>query len=102
MRFFVLLAVLSCLLALCHAARTVTFENALRQRETYHSDDYYCHRVGRKFHNPFNKASAIGGATTYFSDSECKVGVLIDPVGKGEFLDIPSRIKSYRAFKWGN
>ncbi|KAJ1919386.1 hypothetical protein LPJ71_001542, partial [Coemansia sp. S17] len=54
------------------------------------------------FHNPFNKASAIGGATTYFSDSECKVGVLIDPVGKGEFLDIQSPVKSYRAFKWGN
>ncbi|KAJ2864204.1 hypothetical protein GGH94_003068 [Coemansia aciculifera] len=102
MRFFVILAVLSCLLALCHAKRTVTLQNAIGQKETYHSDDYHCHRVGRKFHSPFNNASATGGATTYFSDSECKVGILIDPVGKGQFLQIPSGVKAYRAFKWGN
>ncbi|KAJ2467194.1 hypothetical protein GGI03_001696 [Coemansia sp. RSA 2337] len=86
----------------CTAAGKRAVTTGRKTLETYHSDDYHCHRVGRKFHNPFNKASAIGGATTYFSDSECKVGVLIDPVGKGEFLDIPSRVKSYRAFKWGN
>ncbi|KAJ2489649.1 hypothetical protein IWW37_003787 [Coemansia sp. RSA 2050] len=101
MRFFVLLAVLSCMLALCHAARKVTLRNAQGQQETYYSDDYHCHRVGRKYHNPNNMAAATGGPTAYYIDSECKVGTLIDPVGKGDFVRISTGVKAYRAIKFG-
>ncbi|KAJ1821522.1 hypothetical protein GGH91_000801 [Coemansia sp. RSA 2671] len=101
MRFFVVLAALSCMLALCHAARKVTFNNWQGQQETYYSDDYHCHRVGRKFHSPQNWAAATGGPTAYYIDSECNVGTVIDPNGKGAFVQVSSPIKGYRAIKFG-
>ncbi|KAJ2025284.1 hypothetical protein IWW57_003431 [Coemansia sp. S610] len=99
MHFFIILAVLSSMLALCHAARKVTLSNIHGQLETYNSDDYHCHRVGRKFQSPHNSAAATGGPTTYYSDSECKVKTITDSKGKGDFIYVPSPIKAYRAIK---
>ncbi|KAJ2493176.1 hypothetical protein IWW37_000826 [Coemansia sp. RSA 2050] len=97
MRYFVVLAILSCLLALCHAAREIVLTNAEGKEEIYDSDDYYCHRVGRKFHSPENEAVATGGPVIYYSDSECRKWVHVDLDGEGEPIHVASHIKAYRA-----
>ncbi|KAJ1825334.1 hypothetical protein GGH91_001425 [Coemansia sp. RSA 2671] len=97
MRYFVILAILSCILALCHAAREVVLKNADGEEETYNSDDFFCHRVGRKFHSPENEAVATGGPVMYYSDSECRKRVNVDLDGEGESIHVASRIKAYRA-----
>ncbi|KAJ2251385.1 hypothetical protein GGI13_003871 [Coemansia sp. RSA 455] len=102
MRVFVIFAILSCLLALCHAdsedaSREVTLTNSSGQEETYYSDDFHCHRVGRKFHTLDNTAVAIGGPVTYFSDSRCKVFETFDTIGKGDPFKMKTPIKAYRA-----
>ncbi|KAJ2748630.1 hypothetical protein H4R27_006127 [Coemansia aciculifera] len=100
MRFFIILAILSCVLALCHAAREVTLRNAKGEEETYDSDDYNCYAVGRLFYSPDNEAIAIGGPTMYFSDSQCRKRVGVDLDGEGEVLKIASRIKAFRALNF--
>ncbi|KAJ2871498.1 hypothetical protein GGH93_004775 [Coemansia aciculifera] len=71
-----------------------------REKETYHTDNSECYAVGRKFHNPDNKAIAIGGPTIYFSNLQCRKRVGVDLDGKGEALKIASRIKSFRALNF--
>ncbi|KAJ2043040.1 hypothetical protein H4S04_006978 [Coemansia sp. S16] len=100
MRFFVILAILSCILALCHAAREITLRNAEGEEDTYNSDDYYCHRVGRMFLSSDNEAIATGGPTMYYSDSQCRKRVSVDLDGEGEVIKVASRIKAYRALNF--
>ncbi|KAJ2324754.1 hypothetical protein GGI00_005235, partial [Coemansia sp. RSA 2681] len=83
MRYFIVLVVLSCLLAVCNAYRKVTLKNEEGVEETYESDDRYCHRVGRKFNGKKNYARVTGGPTRYYEDSECKKWVLTDNNGDG-------------------
>ncbi|KAJ2051951.1 hypothetical protein GGI01_003334 [Coemansia sp. RSA 376] len=102
MRVVVILATLGCLLALCHAesedaSREVTFTNSSGQEEVYNSDDFHCHRVGRKFHTPDNTAAATGGPVKYYSDSRCKVFETFDTIGKGAPFKMKTPIKAYRA-----
>ncbi|KAJ2744393.1 hypothetical protein GGI20_002998 [Coemansia sp. BCRC 34301] len=100
MRYIVVLAVLSCLLALCQAARRVTLKNAAGQVEVYNSNDNYCHRVGSKYHGSPNYAAVTGGPTNYFSDSECKNWVAIDNYASGGYIYVGSPIKAYRAVNY--
>ncbi|KAJ2571675.1 hypothetical protein GGH95_004151 [Coemansia sp. RSA 1836] len=97
MRYFAILVVLSCLLALCHAARRVTLQNAYGQVEVYNSNDYYCHRVGSKYHGTWSYAAVTGGVTAYFGDSECKQRVFADYNANGGYNYIGSPVKAYRA-----
>ncbi|KAJ2438646.1 hypothetical protein GGF42_008228, partial [Coemansia sp. RSA 2424] len=97
MRYFAILVVLSCLLALCSAYRKVTLKNEAGEKETYESDDRYCHRVGRKYHGKKNHARVSGGVVAYFSDSECKQWLEIDYATTKEYRTIKSPIKAYRA-----
>ncbi|KAJ2489650.1 hypothetical protein IWW37_003788 [Coemansia sp. RSA 2050] len=98
MRPFVILAIISCLLSLCNAARLIILQNQAGQEERYNSNDYYCHRVGSKFHGPNNQAASHGGPTMYYSDSECKKLVFTDTLGYGMFNRVSKPIKAYRAY----
>ncbi|KAJ2864205.1 hypothetical protein GGH94_003069 [Coemansia aciculifera] len=98
MRFFVILAILSCLLALCHAKRKIEIKNEKLVKETYYSDDDYCHRVGRKFHGPNNMVASTGGPTMFYKDSKCKVPAFLYQRTDEEYEDIPYAIKGYRAY----
>ncbi|KAJ2700145.1 hypothetical protein H4218_002229 [Coemansia sp. IMI 209128] len=99
MRSFVILAIISCLLALCNAARLIVLQNQAGQEERYNSNDYKCHRVGSTFHGPNNQAASHGGPTKYYSDSGCRNLVFTDHYGYGMFNRVSSPIKAYRAFE---
>ncbi|KAJ2745308.1 hypothetical protein GGI20_002286 [Coemansia sp. BCRC 34301] len=103
MRYFSVLVVLGSLLALSQAAkkdyREITLKNKDGIEETYDSNDLKCHRVSRKYHGTPNYALAKGGPVRYYEDSECKKWVLIDTIGKNEFVATNYRIKAYRAVR---
>ncbi|KAJ1821524.1 hypothetical protein GGH91_000799 [Coemansia sp. RSA 2671] len=98
MRSFVILAIISCLLALCNAARLIALQNQAGQEERYNSNDYKCHGVSSTFSGPNNQASSHGGPAMYYSDSGCRNLVFTDYWGYGAFYRVSSPIKSYRAF----
>ncbi|KAJ2810736.1 hypothetical protein GGI24_006956 [Coemansia furcata] len=98
MRFFVTLAALSCLLALGQADVKVTIENEAGQTESYNS--YECYRVSRKFNAPNNKIKSVGGAVSYYSDSDCKKGVFLDVAGDGTVFPVKDQIKSFRVTRY--
>ncbi|KAJ2703794.1 hypothetical protein H4218_000033 [Coemansia sp. IMI 209128] len=99
MRYFVVLALSSCLLALCHAAREVSFKDEKMREETYYSDDYKCHRVGRKYHEGNIMVAVVGGPVMLYSDSKCKEKVFLYQDPTTEYQDLSPGIKSYRAYK---
>ncbi|KAJ2740878.1 hypothetical protein GGI20_005563 [Coemansia sp. BCRC 34301] len=100
MRYFVVLVVLSCLMALCHAAssayRKVTLENN-NGRESYDSDTLGCYKVGSKFREGPVNVRVTGGKTAFYSDSMCHEWLGSDETGNGNKLIFNSRIKGYRA-----
>ncbi|KAJ2246394.1 hypothetical protein GGI13_005456, partial [Coemansia sp. RSA 455] len=97
MRYFVVLAVISCMIAFCNAATKVILWNQRGESSTYRTNDIECHTVSSKFNGQNNQASANGSPMYYFSDSSCRVAVFLDPVGLGDRFDVASPIKAYRA-----
>ncbi|KAJ2470490.1 hypothetical protein GGI02_002890, partial [Coemansia sp. RSA 2322] len=95
MRFFIALAVFSCLLALCSATYLGMY-NAV-YHENYETNDNDCHHVSSKFNTSPNQASANGGAITLFTDSKCKNAYAYIYSSNSVWTTIYSPIKSYRA-----
>ncbi|KAJ2075725.1 hypothetical protein GGH13_000417 [Coemansia sp. S155-1] len=97
MRFFVVLAVISCLLALSNALTYISIQNLNQYEKVYHAFDSKCHRVSSRFSGRFNWVATNGKMTYYFSDSSCQVRVFVELLTGGHFTGVPSPIKSFRS-----
>ncbi|KAJ2041038.1 hypothetical protein H4S04_001465 [Coemansia sp. S16] len=98
MRFFVILAILGCLLALCHAKRKIEIKNEKLVKETYYSDDEYGHRVSSKFNGTSNMVASTGGPTMFYKDKKCKEPAFLYKRKDKEYEDVPYPVKAYRAY----
>ncbi|KAJ2256375.1 hypothetical protein GGI13_001217 [Coemansia sp. RSA 455] len=96
MRYFVVLAVISCLLALSNALTYVSIQNLDQYEVVYHATDNRCQTVSSRFSGRHNWVATKGKMTYYFSDSSCKTQVYVDPYANGNFAGVPSPIKSFR------
>ncbi|KAJ2892173.1 hypothetical protein GGI21_005674 [Coemansia aciculifera] len=101
MRYLFILAVLSCLLALCRAStsytRLVILKNATGKVETFSSNDNKCRTVGSSFKGKLNYAAVYGGQTIYYKDSKCKDIAHLDLSNSGIMFTVKYPIQAYRA-----
>ncbi|KAJ2340945.1 hypothetical protein GGH92_006033 [Coemansia sp. RSA 2673] len=97
MRYFVVLAVISCLLALSNALTYVSIQDLNGYEKVYHATGPKCQKVSSKFSGRHNWVAAKGKPTYYYSDSSCRSTVFVDPDAAGHFFGVSSPIKSFRS-----
>ncbi|KAJ2348271.1 hypothetical protein GGH92_002885 [Coemansia sp. RSA 2673] len=97
MRFFVVLVVISCLLALSNALTYVSIQNLDKFERVYPMRSPRCQTVSSDFSGRHNWVAARGKTTYYYSDSSCRVRVFVDPDANGNYAGVPSPIMSFRS-----
>ncbi|KAJ1999368.1 hypothetical protein H4R26_005096 [Coemansia thaxteri] len=105
MRFFVLLALLSCLLALCHATKLKTTVSLLRvdkgKYSTYKKSlsDSTCHDVPEIFSKSTTWVATMGNAVTFYSKKGCKGSTLVTKPNDLVFASYFCPVGSYKVAK---
>ncbi|KAJ2490184.1 hypothetical protein IWW37_003370 [Coemansia sp. RSA 2050] len=95
MRSYFLLAVLSCLLALCSATFIGIANNTVLKN--YEALDTKCYKVDPWFLGKDNKISISGTATYVFSNDDCTNLVAIGYHTKGLWQAVARPIRSFRS-----
>ncbi|KAJ2604357.1 hypothetical protein GGF44_006714 [Coemansia sp. RSA 1694] len=95
MRFYIVFAAFSCLLALCSSTYVAIFNGTARKN--YEALDTACHPAGPGSTGNRNQVSISGTATYFYADNDCSNLVAIGYHTNGAWQTVARPIRSFRS-----